>query len=84
VVKTVDRDKKVLVGPRERDLEKQYRSEFQQYEEWRAMQAEEPVAETDTKEQPKEEKKKGFTKLDFIFLGLGFLIAFLWRGCQGS
>jgi hypothetical protein len=82
----VDGDnKKILHGLRERDLEKQYRSEFQQYEEWRASQAEEPEAGViEAKEQPKEKAKKGFTKLDFIFLGLGFLVALLWRGCQAS
>jgi len=81
----VDRDNKaILHGLRERDLEKQYRSEFQQYEEWRASQAEGSVAEAETKEPPKEKAKKGITKLDLIFLGLGFLVAFLWRGCQAS
>jgi hypothetical protein len=86
VVKTVDRDsERILHGLREQDLEKQYRSEFQRYEEWRALQAEAPVAQaTETKEQPKQQPKKGFTKLDFIFLGLWFLVAMLWRGCQSS
>lgn len=75
----------ILRGRRERDLEKQYRSEFQQYEEWRTSQEEAPETETaETKEKPKEQPKKGFTKLDFLFLGLGFLVAILWRGCQGT
>jgi len=74
-------NKGILEGRRERDLEKQYRSKFQQYEDWKALQGEEPVVEAAP---PKEKPKKGFTKFDFIFLGLGFLVALLWRGCQRS
>lgn len=82
MVKTLDRDnKRLLKGQRERDLEKQYRDDFGRYEEWKLQQGEEFVVEEPPPEEP---KKKGFGKFDFIFLGLGFLVALIWRGCKQS
>ncbi len=75
-----DRKERLSVR-RERDLEKRYRPQFEEYEKWKALQGEEPVVEAlSTEEKP----KKGFTKFDFIFLGLGFLVAMIWRGCKKS
>jgi len=79
----VSQEKKgILEGRRERDLEKQYRSRFEEYEEWKSLQGEEPEVEAVPPKE--EEKRKGCTKFDLLFLGLGFLVALLWRGCQGS
>lgn len=75
-------NKEMLEGRRERDLEKEYRSKFQEYEEWKSLQGDEPEVEVDPPKE--EEKKRGCTKLDIIFLGLGFLVAYLMRGCKGS
>ncbi len=73
--------RKILEGHRERDMEKQYRPEFKKYEEWKVKQGGEPVVEEAL---PEKKKKKGFNKFDLIFLGLGFLVALLWRGCRNS
>jgi hypothetical protein len=83
VVKDLSQDKGVLEGHRERDLEKEFRPKFQEYEEWRAsQQGEEP--ELEKTPASTSEQKKGFGKLDLVFLGVGFLVAMLWRGCKGS
>jgi hypothetical protein len=71
--------------PREQDLEKQYRTEFQRYEDWKASQVEGGTEEkkplttvAETKEPP---KKFGLSKLEWIFVLLGALFAMIYRGC---
>ena len=56
--------------PRDADLERQFNPSFKEYEEWRSAQtdAAPPVQER------KEEKKKGFGKMDLIFIVLGVLV----------
>ena len=76
--------KKTLEGQRERDLEKAFRPKFEEYEEWRIAQQSGEPEQVETSSPSKVVKKKGFGKIDLIFLGAGFLVALLWRGCKGS
>jgi hypothetical protein len=66
--------------PREADLERQFKSSFKEYEEWRSAQASAapPVPEK------KEEKKKGFGKMDLIFIVLGVLVGLIYQACKSS
>jgi hypothetical protein len=83
VVRDLSQDRKgALEGQRERDLEREFRPRFEEYEEWRASQDMEPETEAAPAKEGK--KKKGFGKLDILFLGAGFIVAMLWRGCKGT
>jgi len=66
---------------RERDIERIFRPRFQEYEEWRASQ-EEGISSTEEAAPKPEKKKSGLTRWDLLFVGLGFLVAILWRGCS--
>ena len=80
MVKDLSQDKGVLEGHRERDLEKEFRPKFQEYEEWRAsQQGEEP--ELEKTPASTSEQKKGFGKLDLVFRSY-FLVAMLWEDAK--
>lgn len=78
------RERSVFRQPREGDLEKGLRSQYREYEEWRAAQAV-SSAQEESKTQDKTEKK-GFKlgKLDIIFLLLGLLGAMFYQSCKSG
>lgn len=66
--------------PREADLEKELQPSFQEYEEWRSAQTEgQPEAPEPEK---KVEKRKGFGKMDVIFIVLGVLAGLVYQSCK--
>ncbi|NLA59939.1 MAG: hypothetical protein GX863_02415 [Firmicutes bacterium] len=68
--------------PREADLERGFKASFEEYEAWRSAQ----VGEADPQEPEKkeEEKKKGFGKLDIIFIVVGVLVGLMYQSCRAS
>ncbi|HHY75739.1 MAG TPA: hypothetical protein GX500_03020 [Firmicutes bacterium] len=67
--------------PRETDLERGFKAAFQEYEAWRSAQ----VGETPVQEpEKKEEQKKGFGKLDILFIALGLLLGLLYQSCKAG
>lgn len=78
----MDQDKRESMKyPREGEQEQEFRIRFQEYEEWRAAQSDKPD-ELLSEEEPK--KTFGFSKLDFLFLGLGMVAAMVFRSCSSQ
>ncbi len=70
--------------PKEGDLEKALQPRFRAYEEWRAEQlAGEPASETAPQKGDKP-AKKGFGKMDVLFLILGVAMAMVWKRCTAQ
>ncbi|HHX29309.1 MAG: hypothetical protein ACOX5Q_09720 [Bacillota bacterium] len=67
--------------PKEADLEQDFKTSFREYEEWRTAQAEE---EAPTESPERQEKRKGFGKMDLIFIVLGVLAGLVYQACKSS
>jgi hypothetical protein len=69
--------------PREADLERDFKASFKEYEEWRSAQT---GAAAPAEEPPKKEaeKKKGFGKLDLLFIAVGVLVGLIYQSCKSS
>ncbi len=71
-------------GPGEKELERALQPRFKEYEEWRTAQLEaQPADNSQTSEAPKPQKK-GFGKMDIIFLVLGVVAAMIWKQCTAK
>ncbi len=70
--------------PNEGDLEKALEPRFREYEEWRAAQLEGQPQGTSQASEPPKQEKKGFGKMDIIFLILGVAVAMLWKQCSAK
>ncbi len=65
--------------PREADYEKRLRSNYMQYEEWRASLAGEPATPSEAKAEP---KKFRINRLDIVFVVLGVLAGLVYQSCN--
>jgi len=68
--------------PRETDLERSFKASFEEYEAWRKAQLGEAAPQEPEKKE--EEKKKGFGKLDLLFIIIGVLAGLMWQSCRAA
>ncbi len=73
-----------LEGPGEKELEKALQPRFKEYEEWRTTQLEAQPVDTGQASEASKPQKKGFGKMDIIFLALGVVVAMIWKQCTAK
>ena len=73
-----------FAGPGEKELEKALQPRFKEYEEWRTAQLEAHPVDKSHASEAEKPQKKGFGKMDIIFLVLGVVAAMIWKQCTAK